>query len=93
MYRFDIGQQEDGKWKFEQDSISLIVEGYELHDGRHKILTPEKALAWFNINGHVYGVSNYHGQHHTVEEFYDAMRQQYAIFQAAPVAQKMHEAS
>lgn len=80
MYRFEIVQQKDGTWKFELDGINLILDGYELEKDRHKMVNPEKAIAYFNVKGHMYGLSNQFKTYRTVEEFYDIMKGQYSIF-------------
>jgi hypothetical protein len=86
MYRFDIVQQKDGTWKFELDGINLIVEGYIVDKDRHLIQNPEKAIAYFNVHGHVYGVSNQFRTYGTAEEFYDVMMKQYSIFDTGRIA-------
>ena len=82
MYRFDIEQQKDGTWKFELDGINLIVDGFEVNNNRHVINNPEKAIAYFSLDGHLYGLSNQVRTCKTAEEFYEVMRQQFTIFKS-----------
>jgi hypothetical protein len=82
MYRFDIEQQKDGTWKFELDGINLIVDGFAVDNNKHVINNPHKAIAYFNIEGHLYGLSNQVRTCGTAEEFYDIMRQQFAVFKS-----------
>jgi|SRR3954470_12652703 hypothetical protein len=80
MYRFNIVQQKDETWKFELNGINLIVEGYIIDKDRHYIQNPEKAIAYFNVKGHMYGLANQFKAYNTAEEFYDVMMAQYSIF-------------
>ena len=82
MSRFDIEQQKDGTWKFELDGINLIVDGFEVKNNMHVINNPEKAIAYFSIDGHLYGLSNQVRTCKTAEEFYEVMRQQFTIFKS-----------
>jgi hypothetical protein len=82
MYQFNIARNEDNSWRFELGGINLIIEDYVLRDERHWLKNPEKAIAFFNINGNLYGIANKSNDScHTAEEFYDVMRKQYAYFQ------------
>lgn len=83
MYRFDKVQQKDGTWKFELDGINMILEGYVVDKDRHVIQNPEKAIAYFNVAGHVYGVSNQFRTFYSAEDFYDVMMKQYSIFDSS----------
>lgn len=80
MYQFKIKNQEDGSYKFELGNINLIVDGYVIENNQHKLNNPGKAIAYFNIENNIYGVSNDPGSFCTAEEFYDAINQQYQIF-------------
>jgi len=80
MYRFNIVQDEDGAWRFELNGINLLLDGFTLRDEKHWINNPAKAIAFFKVNGHLYGVSNDMKSYPTVEDFYDSMKQQYSIF-------------
>jgi hypothetical protein len=79
MYQFNIVQDDDGVWRFELGEISLLVDGFIIKGEKHYIKHPEKAYAYFNIHGHVYGVANEIKTFPTVEDFYDNMLQQYQI--------------
>jgi hypothetical protein len=79
MYQFKIVQDDDGVWRFELEGISLLVDGFTIQNEKHYIKHPEKAYAYFNIQGHVYGVANEIKTFPTVEDFYDNMLQQYRI--------------
>lgn len=84
MYRFNIVQQKDGTWKFELDGINLIVEGFIIDKDRHYIQNPEKAIAYFSVKGHMYGLANQFKAYDTAEDFYDIMMRQYSIFNTTP---------
>jgi hypothetical protein len=81
MSRFNIEKHEDG-WIFQKDGISLIVDGYEVKGDKHWIMNPSHAISYFNIEGHLYGISNQYNSHKTIEDFHDVMKMQYDIFQA-----------
>lgn len=81
MYPFNIVKNDDNSWRFELQGINLIVEGFELKDQKHWITNPHKAIAFFNINGNLYGIANQSETCCTAEEFYELMRDQYAYFQ------------
>ena len=80
MYQFKIVKNEDSSYRLELDGISLIVDGFFIRDEKHWIKNPNKALAFFNIHGHLYGISNGSGKYYTAEDFYDIMCKQYAFF-------------
>jgi|SRR5690606_20654791 len=80
MYHFNIVQQDNGEFRFELDGINLIVDGYELKEEKHWLRNPENAIAFFNIKGHLYGVSNKLKTSLTAEAFFDLMKNQYEIF-------------
>ncbi len=81
MYQFNIVRNDDSSWRFELDGINLIIDDYQLKDQKHYIATPDKAVAFFNINGNLYGLANHHASCCTAEDFYETMRGQYAFFQ------------
>ncbi len=80
MYRFRIRQQEDGVYKFERGGIVILADDYTLEGGKHVLAKPGKAIAYFNIHNNIYGVCNDPHHYRTVEEFYDALREQYLLF-------------
>jgi hypothetical protein len=91
MYRFNIVQQKDETWKFELNGINLIIEGFIVDKDRHIIQNPEKAIAYFSVKGHMYGLANQFRVYNTAEEFYDVMMEQYSIFSNKPGKAKMDE--
>jgi len=80
MYRFNKVQDSDGIWRFELDGINLLIDGYVIKDEKHFIKNPQKAIAYFNLSGHLYGIANAIKTSTTVEDFYDILLQQYHIF-------------
>jgi len=82
MYQFNIVKNDENTWRFELDGIHLIIDDYLLKDEKHYIKTPQTAIAFFNINGNLYGIANQAAAcFYTAEEFYDVMREQYSYFQ------------
>lgn len=79
MYQFNKHKDEDGVWRFELGAISLLIDGFFIEDEKHHIKNPLKAIGFFNLNGHIYGVSNNLKDINTAEDFYDIMLQQYCI--------------
>lgn len=73
-------QDDEGLWRFELDGINLLIDGFSQKEGKHWIKTPSKAIAFFNLSGNLYGVSNDMKIYRTVEDFFDSMREQYSIF-------------
>jgi len=82
MYQFNVMQDESGMWRFELEGINLLLDGFTVKDGKHWINTPSKAIAFFNLSGNLYGVSNDMKTFRTVEDFFDSMREQYSIFKS-----------
>jgi hypothetical protein len=80
MYQFNIVKNEDSSWRFELSGISLIVDDFVVKDEKHWIKNPAKAIAFFNINGNLYGIANQTSTCCTAEEFYDMMKEQYSYF-------------
>lgn len=80
MYQFNKVKNEDGSWRFELDGISIIVDGFFVLQEKHYIKNPEKAIAFFNFNGNLYGVANQIKTFKTAEEFYEQMCDQYSFF-------------
>ena len=60
------------------DRASANVESIVVADDS----VPEKAIAYFSIDGHLYGLSNQVRTCKTAEEFYEVMRQQFTIFKS-----------
>ena len=81
MYQFKIIKAQEGGYKFELEGIKLLVDDYTLVNDRHLIKTPNKAVAFFNIGDDVYGISNEPLNADNAEALYDAIVQQYNIFQ------------
>ena len=80
MYQFKIKKQEGGGYRFELGLINILIEGYTVIDNdKHLLVNPNKAIAYFNINDNIYGVSNETPQYPTVEAFYEAMDQQFRM--------------
>jgi hypothetical protein len=80
MYTFNIIHENDGVWHFELNGINLLIDGFTMKDEQHYINTPDKAIAYFNLSGHLYGIANAIKTCSTVEGLYDIMRQQYKFF-------------
>jgi hypothetical protein len=80
MYQFNIVQNDDSSVRMELDGINLIVDGFYIKDEKHWLRNPDKAIAFFNIDGHLYGISNGTGKCYTAEDFYDIMYMQYSFF-------------
>jgi hypothetical protein len=80
MYKFSKMQNSDGTWRFELEGVSIIVDGFRQQDGKHIMLNPLKAIAFIDVNGNMYGVSNQYNIYHTVEEFFDMMKEQAVFF-------------
>lgn len=78
MYQFKIRKQDDGVFRFELGGIKLLVDNYQVKGDRHVIANPRKAIAYFNIDNNIYGISNENFE--TAEAFYDAISKQYHIF-------------
>ena len=85
MYHFNIMQDDEGLWRFEMDGINLLIDGFSEKDGKHWIKTPSKAIAFFNLSGNLYGVSNDMKTFRTVEDFFDSMHEQYSIFKSKQI--------
>lgn len=81
MYQFNIVKNDDSSWRFELNGINLIVDGFQRKNHRHYLKNPERAIAFFNIEGNLYGIANQSIACCTAEEFYDMMWQQYEFFQ------------
>ena len=79
MYQFKIKKQESGGYRFELGMINILIDGYTISDDKHILSNPNKAIAYFNVNDNIYGVSNETPQYPTVEAFYEAMNQQYKM--------------
>jgi|GEM_PF-1040779 len=84
MYPFNKVQQEDRSWDFELDTIHMIMEGFFIRNEQHWIKNPKKAIAFFTVDGNLYGLSNLTNTQLTAEAFYDVMYQQYVYFDIHP---------
>lgn len=81
MYHFNIVKNDDNSWKFELGGIHFIVDDYVVRDEKHWFTNPNKVIAYFNVNGNLYGVANPNSDCCTAEDFYEIMKQQYSFFQ------------
>ena len=80
MYQFKIVKEYKGGYKFELAGIKLLVDGYSIRNGQHLLETPAKAIAYFNIDDTIYGVSNEQENLESAEAFFDAIKKQYLLF-------------
>lgn len=80
MYRFMIEKDACGTYRLQLKGIQLIVDGFTVQNKRHYLKNPNKAIAFFQVDGLVYGVINNNPDCRTAEEFYEIMREQYAFF-------------
>lgn len=80
MYQFKIVKNDDCSWRFELGGINLILDGFLLKNEKHYIKNPSKAIAFFSVNDILYGVDNKLLTCPTAEDFYEAMKKQYAYF-------------
>ncbi len=80
MYQFRITEEERGGYRFELEGIKIIVDDYKLENDRHILTNPGKAVAFFDIENNLYGISNQTTVYYSVEDFYEAMAQQFNVF-------------
>lgn len=80
MYPFNIEQTEDKSYRFELNGINMIIDGFVLKEEVHYLLHPDKAIAFFTVDGNLYGVVNRAQYCDTVEGFYEIMCKQYQYF-------------
>jgi len=85
MYPFNKAQQEDRSWSFELNGINVAMDDFFIKDDKHWFNDPYKAIAYFNIEGSLYGLSNLADPKPTAEDLYDLMSGQYAYFDTAPL--------
>jgi len=83
MYQFRIKKQDDGGYRFELGGIQLLVDDYTIKEDKHILAHPDKAIAYFNIDANIYGISNKAQNYNTAEALYDAISTQYRIFTGA----------
>ncbi len=79
MYQFRITEQENGGFRFEFGGIKMLVDDYTIQDDRHILKNPSKAVAYFDIENNLYGVSNEPSHYRTAEDFFDAMSKQMKV--------------
>ena len=79
MYQFKIISELDGGYKFELGDIKMFVEGYTVRNNKHIFTNPAKAIAYFNFDDNIYGVSNEPLNLDNAEAFYDAIKKQYKM--------------
>lgn len=80
MYQFRITREEKGGYRFELEGIKILVDDYKVENNKHMLTNPGKAVAFFDIENSLYGISNQPSYYHTAEEFYDAMFSQFYVF-------------
>ena len=80
MYHFKIVKVQEGGYRFELGGVKLLVDDYSVINDEHKLKTPNKAIAFFNIGDDVYGISNDSLNMDTAEALYDTMTRQYKLF-------------
>ncbi|HRO42545.1 MAG TPA: hypothetical protein PL009_06905 [Flavipsychrobacter sp.] len=80
MYQFNIVKNDDSSWRFELGGINLIVDDYQYKNEKHYITNPNRAIAFFSINGNLYGIANQSKTCCTAEDFYEMMKEQYSYF-------------
>ena len=80
MYQFKITQEEQGGYRFELDGIKMLVDEFQLINNLHRFVHPEKAVAFFDVERNLYGISNTSTKYETAEEFHDAMVTQFRVF-------------
>ena len=80
MYQFKIIKVQEGGFKFELEGIKLLVDDYNIINGKYHLKTPSKAIAFFNIGNDVYSISNEPRTYDTAEALYDAIVNQYNLF-------------
>jgi len=80
MDQFRKEKLDTGAWKFELNGISLIVEGFKEKNGKHWMDNAANAIGIFNFKDELYSIANRTETYKTVEDFYQAMREQYAFF-------------
>ena|SRR6185312_12235365 len=81
MYQFNK-RRDDGGWKLELNGINFLVDDFYLQGEKHWIKNPKRAISFFSINGMLYGILNDIRTFRTLEDFYEAMSEQYTIFKS-----------
>lgn len=79
MYHFNQTQADD-QCRLELNGIKLLVDGYTIKQDKHYLKNPANAIAFFDVNGGLYGISNRNGTYLTAEDFYDSMQKQLDFF-------------
>jgi len=81
MDGFHITKDRNDMWRFERDGISMIIEDYEVkNDLKHWIINPSSAIAYFYVDGNIYGIRNKTDNCKTVEDLYERIHEQYDLF-------------
>lgn len=80
MYHFRIRKAEDGGYLFLLGDIKMLVKEYTICNGKHLMLQPEKAVAYFDYESNIYGISNQLLNFSLVEDLFDVIYQQYLLF-------------
>ncbi len=87
MYPFSKAQQDDRTWCFELNGINVVMDEFFIKDDKHWFKDPYKAIAYFSIEGNLYGLSNFTDTKPTAEDLYDVMLGQYAYFTTDPLSE------
>ena len=87
MYQFKIVKVQEGGYKFELEGIKILVDGYSINDNVHVLKNPTKAFAFFNVEQDIYGISNEPLKLGSAEALYDAIYQQYNVFNSTSNSQ------
>lgn len=85
MYQFKIRKAEDGGYLFLLGDIKLLVSAYTISNGKHLMLQPEKAVAYFDYESNIYGISNQLLNFNLAEDLFDAIYEQYLLLTNRPI--------
>ncbi len=80
MYQFRITEEEKGGYRFELEGIKILVDDYKIENDKHVLTNPNKAIAFFDIEHNLYGISNQSTVYYSVEDFYEEMLKQFDVF-------------
>ena len=91
MYHFRIIKQLDGGYRFELGDIKMFIDNYNVVNDKHRLTNPGKAIAYFNMEDSIYGISNEPYRYSTAEEFFDVISQQYKMFSLGSTQNKKND--
>jgi hypothetical protein len=77
MLRFKIRNTEDSGFIFHFGNIKIMVKDYFIQDEQHLLLPPENAIAYFEYEHNIYGVSNAQLMYKTAEDLFEAISIQF----------------